>query len=191
MSEYLFLLFFPSLCMLSVVFGAWLVFEKIPEIWERIFGECTVMVLDIGETTVEKRRNFDNKLTSSITYPTSSSFLINECCGFSFPAINREECTKREDTDMKTTYEILQETIQIARKLGQIDKKECNLKKLPLQMPEIKGEGEVAELQVRLASINAERKRENEIHQLELEALTFSEKLNSFLWLFEDEKKEK
>lgn len=89
---------------------------------------------------------------------------------------------------MKTTFEILQETIETARKLGALDVKEQKLKNTPIEMPKIKGGGEVAELQMRLASIKTERDRKNQIHELEVEILTCSEKLNAFLWLFEDSK---
>lgn len=89
---------------------------------------------------------------------------------------------------MKTTFEILQKTIETARKLGALDVKEQKLKNAPIEMPEIKGGGEVAELQMRLASIKTERDRENELHELEVEILMCSEKLNAFLWLFEDSK---
>lgn len=89
---------------------------------------------------------------------------------------------------MKTTFEILQETIKIARELGHLDEKEKRLKNAPISIPEIKGEGEVAELQVRLASIKSERERENDIHQLELRTYECSERLNAFLWLFGDDK---
>lgn len=89
---------------------------------------------------------------------------------------------------MKSTYEILQETIKTARELGHLDEEEKRLKNALLSMPEIKGEGKVAELLVRLAQIKSERERENDIHQLELRTYECSEKLNAFLWLFEDER---
>lgn len=89
---------------------------------------------------------------------------------------------------MKTTFEILQETIKTARELGHLDEEEKRLKNEPLSMPEIKGEGRVAELLVRLAQIKSERERENDIHRLELRTYECSEKLNAFLWLFEDDK---
>ena len=41
---------------------------------------------------------------------------------------------------MKTTFEILQETIETARKLGALDVKEQKLKNTPIEMPEIKVE---------------------------------------------------
>lgn len=89
---------------------------------------------------------------------------------------------------MKTTFEILQETIKTARKLGHLDEEEKRLRNLPILIPEIKGEGEVAELQVGLASIKAERERELDLHQIQLRSYECSEKLNAFLWLFEDNK---
>lgn len=64
---------------------------------------------------------------------------------------------------MKTTFEILQETIKTARELGHLDEEEKRLKNTPLSMPEIKGEGRVAELLVKLAQIKSEREREKMI----------------------------
>lgn len=81
MNEYIFWLFFPSIGMLFAWFVAWLFFEKIPEIYDRIFGEHTVLVAGLKTTTIERRRNFDNKLTSSKTYP-NYSYLMSEYCGY-------------------------------------------------------------------------------------------------------------
>lgn len=84
MFKYMFLLFFPSACMLFAVFSFWLLFVKVPEIWDKIFGEHTVLICGIGESTVERRRNFDNKIISSRTFPDIGSLLIRkECCGYS------------------------------------------------------------------------------------------------------------
>ena len=89
---------------------------------------------------------------------------------------------------MKTIHEILQETVRIARELGQLDKEEEKLKNTPVSIPEVKGEGEVAELQVRLASIKAEREWDNKFRQLRYQIEKRSETLNTILWLFEDNK---
>lgn len=89
---------------------------------------------------------------------------------------------------MKTTFEILQETIKTARELGRLYDEEKRLRNTPISIPEIRGEGEGVELQVRLASIKAEREREQDLHQLQLRSHGCSEKLNAFLWLFEDSK---
>jgi len=92
MFKYMFLLFFPSACMLFAVFNFWLFFIKIPEIWDRIFGEHTVLICGMGKSTIERRRNFDNKIISSHTFPDISSLLIEkECCGYTIPPILEEK----------------------------------------------------------------------------------------------------
>ena len=99
MYKYLFCLFFPSICMLLSAFILWLIFIKIPQFWDRVFGEHTVLIIDINKTTIERRRNFDDKVTSSVSYPEFSSFYINPYCGFTQQYIEDipHEQTKRRE----------------------------------------------------------------------------------------------
>jgi len=75
MSKYIFLLFFPSICMLITAFILWLLFIKIPQIWNKLFGTHIVVCWDIEYTTYETRRNLNNKLVCSQTMPNFSYLL--------------------------------------------------------------------------------------------------------------------
>ncbi len=86
---------------------------------------------------------------------------------------------------MKTTSEIFQEVITTAQEGILLQNKLNNLKSSPIELPAVAPTNDVtvAELQTRIASMQADMKREKEIHNLELKIKQTSAKLDAFKWI--------
>ena len=86
---------------------------------------------------------------------------------------------------MKKISEVMQKTIKTAMEYAQILNKEKELINAPLSIPEIKGDDQVAELQIRLASLEADKKREKELHEVQLIKENLKSQLDTLVWISE------
>ena len=86
---------------------------------------------------------------------------------------------------MKKISEVMQKTIKTAMEYAQILNKEKELINAPLSIPGITGDDQVAELQIRLASLEADKKREKELHEVQLIKENLKSQLDTLVWISE------
>lgn len=90
-------------------------------------------------------------------------------------------------TGMKITSVMINEIIFLTKKKVLLEQIIDKTREKPVERPDIKGTGEIAEMQIKLASVKSDYERCEELHKLELEKAECDAKLELFKWLAEEE----